>query len=187
LGHDSASTLVAAILCALSGGAAPAGPTSAGDSRQAVYEIARHHIRLDVESSACWIVDRTRGTEEKRLKLDLRPPCYLLMWRRKPPTIDAQGISDGVAVGGPGAPMAFRYKVAGGTVAIAVIGDPPVRDPGPQSLYDSQVGQGYHCTDGMQGVRFRAARVQLLPKHSHGLFCLEEGLDEKEFWMIAHD
>jgi hypothetical protein len=186
LGYDHTCALVAIVVGTL---ASQGAVNTDGAPIAARYLVSGHQVRVDSGAEGCWLVDHGKGGAPKRLKLDLRPPCYLLVWRHRPPTTDAQGISDGVPVGGAGEPMAFRYKVARGTVAIAVIGDSPVPDPRPESMYQTRLRQGYHCTGSMQGIRFRGSLVQVMPKEGNGqgLFCVEIGLEEKDFWMIAHD
>jgi hypothetical protein len=183
LGHVCAGALVAA--CTLL--SADAGSADEGRADGLAYHpVADHFVRIDADPAACWLVERAKGGNDKRFKLDLKPPCYLVMWKQAPPKLVDHSVSDGVPIGTKGTPMAFRYKVARGTVAMAVIGDPPSPDPRPDSLYQLRRRDGYHCTDSLQGVRFRGARVQLMPK-AQGFFCVETSPDEKDFWMIAHD
>jgi hypothetical protein len=182
LGPVGAGALVGVLLVALpdGGGSPPSAPAAATG-----YSVAGHQIRLEVQDSECWLLDRFKRGEERRLRLDLRSPCYVVTWHEAPPRVAAHE-SDAVPVGQQGSPKAFRYKVAGGTVALAVIGDPPTPDPRPESLYQLRRRSGYHCTDSLRGVRLRGGRVQLLPK-AQGLFCEEAPPDEKDYWMIAHD
>jgi hypothetical protein len=83
--------------------------------------------------------------------------------------------------------MAWRYADAKGVVALAVIGDPVPETLRTSSLYKLRERQGLSCASSVQGVLLHVDRIQLSKKREHaGIFCAELGLDEKDFWMLAH-
>jgi hypothetical protein len=192
LGHVVAATLVALVVTpagARDAGVAPARtPAAERVPAPAWYSVAGHTLKLEANDVGCWIVDRVKAGDERKYKLDLQPPCYLLIWRGRPPGSAVKN-ADGVAVGDVGQPMAWRYKSAHGAVALAVIGDAAVPQPEPESLYQSRKRAGYHCAGSLQGVKLQGARVRLQKKAGEGLalYCDEIGIDEKDFWLIAHD
>jgi hypothetical protein len=193
LGPVIATALVAAAASfGLAGDAASPSPArgAAGSATGAPvwYPIAGHTLRLETNDQGCWLIDRVKPDDEKRFKLDLQPPCYLLMWLKRPPGSGLKN-ADGVAVGDVGQPMAWRYRSAGGATALAVIGDPAVPQPEPDSLYQSRKRAGLHCTGSLQGIKLRGPRVRLQQKSGEGLglYCQELGIEEKGFWLIAHD
>jgi hypothetical protein len=153
------------------------------------YSVAGHQIRLLVEEGGCWLTYRSAGKGLERLKFNLHPPCYLLTWQRPPPQrADAEGVSDGLPLGNIGDPIAWRYRSAKGVIAIAVIGDPIPDDIRSSSLYKSRQQQGYLCASSMQGILFLGSKVQLSKKREDvGLLCVESEVQEKDFWMLAHE
>lgn len=164
----------------------PVAPTSSGEPAE--YAINGHRIQLLEENGACLVRHRRAGGMPATLKLDLEPPCYLLTWRRQPPRrAAAEGLSDGVAVGAVGDIMAWRYPGAKGVTAIAVIGD-PVPDGMRGDLFMRRQREGLRCVASVQGVRILGETVRLAKKRQRvGVLCAELGLEEKAFWMIAHD
>lgn len=153
------------------------------------YSVAGHQIRLLVEEGGCWLTHRAAGKGLERLRFNLHPPCYLLTWQRPPPQrADAEGVSDGLPLGNIGDPIAWRYRSAKGVIAVAVIGDPIPDDIRSSSLYKSRQQQGYLCASSMQGILFLGNKVRLSKKRENvGLFCVESGVEEKDFWMFAHE
>lgn len=153
------------------------------------YTAAGHALRLTTEGRACVVEHRTSGAEPGRITLDLRPPCHLLTWQRPPPAgaRGAVGPSDGVPVGGVGEPMAWRYADAEGVTALAVIGDPMPDNLRASSLYRLREQQGLHCAASVQGILLQADGVQASRKRENvGVLCAELGLDELDFWTLAH-
>jgi hypothetical protein len=149
------------------------------------YLVAGHTLRLVVEGDAC-VVEREGGAGAAiKLKLDLRPPCHLLTWRQ-PPARPADATSDGVPLGSVGAPMAWRYP--GKAVAVlAVIGDPLPEKLRAGSLARLREQQGMRCAASVQGLLLRGETIALSKKREHvGVLCLELGLNEKDFWLLAH-
>jgi hypothetical protein len=153
------------------------------------YNVAGHRIRLLVEEGGCWLTHRAEGKGLKRFKFDLNPPCYFLTWQRSPPQrTGAEGVSDGLPLGNIGDPIAWRYRSAKGVIAVAVIGDLIPDDIRSSSLYKSRQQQGYRCASRKQGILFLGNRAWLSKKsESAGLFCVESGVEEKDFWMLAHE
>lgn len=153
------------------------------------YSVAGHQIRVLVEEGGCWLTHRAVAKGLERLKFNLHPPCYLLTWQRPPPQrADAEGVSDGLPLGNIGDPIAWRYRSAKGVIAVAVIGDPIPDDIRSSSLYKSRQQQGYLCASSMQGILFLGNKVWLSKKRENvGLFCVESEVQEKDFWMLAHE
>lgn len=161
--------------------------TSAPDAAPAPteYLVAGHTLRLVVEGDAC-VVEREGGAGAAiKLKLDLRPPCHLLTWRQ-PAARPADATSDGIPVGSVGAPMAWRYP-GKGAVVLAVIGDPLPENLRAGSLARLREQQGMRCAASVQGLLLRGETVALSKKREHvGVLCAELGLNEKDFWLLAH-
>lgn len=155
------------------------------------YTVGTHQISLLTEARAdtCLLTHSIDGKNIETLKLDLRPPCYLLTWQRPPPQpIDRKGPSDGVPVGEIGDPVAWRYQSAHGTIALAVIGDPVPDDMRLSKAYKSRQEQGYRCASSMQGVLLLGDKAKLSKKRENvAIFCVESGAEEKDFWMLSHE
>lgn len=162
--------------------------TPATDSASPEYKIGDHVLRLVVTDKACIVEHRSSGAGIGKLTLDLLPPCHLLTWRKSPAAPShAISVSDGLPVGTVGDPMAWQYASAKGVIALAVIGDPLPESLRNSSLYSLRQQQGLSCTSSVQAVLLRVNQIQLSRKREHaGVFCTELGLDEKDFWMLAH-
>jgi hypothetical protein len=168
----------------VAGAAALAEPRAAPPSP---FVVAGHEVKLAHDDRSCWIATRPKaGGEWRILNLDMRPPCYLLMWRGTDlPAPDAQGASDGVPFGGVGTPMAYRYRSADGVIALAIIGD-PVSPTHPD--YQEITRAGDHCAVSLRGLRLHGTKASLSPKRPYGsLKCVERPIEEKDFWILAHD
>jgi hypothetical protein len=152
------------------------------------YTLAGHLLRLVVTDTGCVVEHRAPSAETRTLALGLRPPCHLLTWQRPPPTRDpASSTSAGAPIGTIGQPMAWQYADASGVIALAVIGDPVPDALRESSLYRLRAQQGLQCAASIQGILLRGGQVQLSKKREHvGVFCAELGLEEKDFWSIAH-
>jgi hypothetical protein len=187
-GLTTAAALLALLL--LTGGervhAQPAASPAHTAAPPAEYLVAGHRLRLVVEGDVC-VVEGERGTGAAiQLKLDLRPPCHLLTWRQ-PPARPADQTSDGVPLGSVGAPTAWRYPGKAGVVVLAVIGDPLPENLRASSLARLREQQGMRCTASVQGILLRSETVELSKKREHiGVLCAELGLNEKDFWLLAH-
>lgn len=152
------------------------------------YRVGKHKINLLTEEDSCLLIHSADGENFEKLKLDLRSPCYLLTWQRLPPVTHGQGPSDGVAVGGVGDPLAWQYQSAKGAITLAVIGDPVPEKIRSGKAYESRLKQGYRCASSMQGVLLRGDKARLSKKREHvGVFCVESGVDEKDFWLLSHE
>ncbi|MES1207424.1 MAG: hypothetical protein ABUS79_15925 [Pseudomonadota bacterium] len=145
----------------------------------------------------CVLVDRAQtaapGEAPREIPLALEGPCHLLLWNAAPPA-RAGKPSDGIAVGGAGAPLAWRYPSARGATVVAVIGDaiPPDAIP-PAGRADPIVGkrlaQGLRCAPSLQGVLLtpRGPSTATRKRGDFGVLRVEGGVDEKVLWMLAHD
>lgn len=159
---------------------APAGPVE--------FRVEGRSFVLRQEGGSCEI--DVSGPNPLRLTLALAPPCHVLTWRMPPPAPGKRGPSDGRPVGAVGEPMAWRYPSAGGVVALAVIGDAVAEPQRSGSLYRLRERQGLHCAGSVQGLlieRRGGGGVRLSPKRAQvGVLCAEIGLEEKDFWILAH-
>jgi hypothetical protein len=148
--------------------------------------VAGHTMRLVTASDTCLIEHRSDQARGRQLMLDLRPPCYLLIWPGTPPKSGSSGVSDGQPVGRMGEPMAWRYPKANGVIALAVIGDPMPKDLRASRSYQLREGQGFRCASSIQGVLIQGGAVRVSRKREHvGVLCAEIGLEEKDFWILA--
>ena len=152
------------------------------------YAVGNHVFRLMVAGDACVLEHRGADAKTEKLTLDLHPPCHLLTWRQPPsPGGQGGGVSDGQAIGTTGDPMAWQYASAAGAITLAVIGDPVPESLRASSLYRLREQQGLSCGSSVQGVLLRGDQIQLSKKREHaGVFCAELGLEEKDFWTLAH-
>jgi hypothetical protein len=83
--------------------------------------------------------------------------------------------------------MAWRYAGAKGVVVLAVIGDPVPEKLRASSLYRLREQQGMNCASSLQGILLYTNEIRLSKKREHaGVFCAELGLEEKDFWLLAH-
>jgi hypothetical protein len=193
-----------ALLCALllaggtgDGAAQPspalASPSATAPVNDAVhsseYTVQGHALRLVSEKGKCAVEHHRVGqTQTTKLELDLGPPCHMLTWRSLPPTRSrTTGVSDGVPVGTRGDAMAWRYASADGVVTLAIIGDPVPQELRSGSLYRLRERQGMSCASSVQALLLHPGEVRLSTKREHaGVFCAELGLEEKDFWRLAH-
>jgi hypothetical protein len=161
-----------------------------------VFTVADRRVRLADDGVVCRIFHRAeKGDPEQELPLELAPPCHLVVWRVPPParpSTDERAAAGAAPVGGVGEPMAWRYRTAGNAVVLAVIGDPIRQDQRHDELYLLRTRQGMHCSASVQGVLLGGGAAQvgvkLGKKRSHiGILCAELGLEQKDFWILAHD
>jgi hypothetical protein len=83
--------------------------------------------------------------------------------------------------------MAWLYSRATGVIVLAVIGDPVPDQLRASDLYQLRERQGLHCTSSVQGILLSGSQTRLSSKRAHvGIVCAELGLEEKDFWMLAH-
>jgi hypothetical protein len=172
--------------------ATPAGSASVDTQREPErsreYAVGDHVLRLVVTSDSCTIEHRSAKSAMREVALDLRPPCYLLTWLQQPPQSNATAdVSDGQPVGGTGDPMALRYASAGGVVTLAIIGDTIPQELREGSLYQLREQQGLRCAASVQAVLLDTDQIQLSKKRERiGVLCVELGLEERDFWLLAH-
>jgi hypothetical protein len=185
-GLTTAAPLLALLLIWGGGVHAQPAASAANTASPAEHLVEGHRLRLVVEGDVC-AVERAPGNGAAvRLKLDLRPPCHLLTWRQ-PPARTTDQTSDGVPLGSVGAPVAWRYPGKAGVVVLAVIGDPLPDNLRASSLFRLREQQGMRCSASIQGVLLRSGTVELSKKREHvGVLCAELGLNEKDFWLLAH-
>lgn len=180
--HDDSAPREASAVRAYASAAMP----DSGPSPE--YSVAGHVLRLVVDGGSCVVEHRASGPAMNRLTLDLHPPCHLLTWRQSPPRASqATDVSDGRPLGDIGGPMAWRYAGAKGVVVLAVIGDPVPEKLRASSLYRLREQQGMNCASSLQGILLYTNEIRLSKKREHaGVFCAELGLEEKDFWLLAH-
>lgn len=148
--------------------------------------LAGYAIHLTVTDQTCVVEHRSDRGNAGKLTLSLRPPCYLLYWRLPPP-VRQHGFSNGSPIGGVGRPMAWRYDGANGATVIAVIGDPISASFQQDDVYRLRMQQGMQCAGSVQGILLRDDRIELSSKREQiGVLCAELGMDEKDFWLLAH-
>ena len=83
--------------------------------------------------------------------------------------------------------MAWQYPSASNATVIAIIGDPVPEGRKQGSVYKARVAQRMNCGGGLQAVKWREGTPALGPKWTESEFyCAEMGMDEKDFWLLAH-
>jgi hypothetical protein len=170
--------IAAALLAA---GLTTSSPLRAQSFPSPQYAAGDQNFRLSVTENSCAI---EQAGAARRLVLDLRPPCYFAVWRDPPPRIKASGPSP---VGGVGDPAAWRYGAKRNMTVVAVIGDPVPDRLCSDPVCRSRARANFHCGASLQAVLLREGRITLSRKRAQaGVFCVETGLDEKEFWLLAH-
>lgn len=195
----SAVLTAVALLVACNNHASPQAETSTPPAAAALmsdplepsaeYSVAGHTLRLITADDSCVIQSLSGGDDLGQLTLALHPPCYLLTWRRPPPTgtSSASG-ADARPLGSVGEPMAWQYGNAQGFTVLAVIGDPVSETLSRSSLYRLREQQGLHCVASVQGILLHANKqIELSAKRDQtSVYCAELGLEEKDFWLLAH-
>lgn len=175
--------------------ASPPPPPAAPLSNQPLIEhtVDGHRIRLVQEGTTCSLVvapsraAESRDGGEQRVPLALTPPCHLLLWAAPPPA-RAGAPSDGVAIGNMGQPMAWRYPGVRGATIVAVIGDPISEERRADPIVRKRLDHGLRCAPAIQAVLLTANGAKATKKRADfGLTCVEGGVDEKVFWILAHD
>lgn len=150
--------------------------------------IEGRRFRLDGDGRSCVFRSLDDGLSPRSLPLDLTPPCYIMSWSRPPPrAVAGQGPSQGVPVGEAGGPALWRYPDLGMVAVLAVIGDPVSPPLAGDSVSTVRAAHGYHCAGSVQGVLFRKGTLARSPKRANvGELCVEVGMDEKGYWLLAH-
>jgi hypothetical protein len=149
-------------------------------------------LTINNVDGVCYLESRVRGNKEAtgQLRLGLTGPCFLLTWQHNPVAIKSE-ISGGTPIGNMGDLMAWRYqrsKVLASTTIAIVIGDPVATAEQSSSL--SGVRASYRCGVSLQGVSLekdssRLPRMLGVEKNT-GTYCVEQGVDEKLFWLLAN-
>ncbi|MDB4990781.1 MAG: hypothetical protein JWN04_5959 [Myxococcaceae bacterium] len=148
------------------------------------YNVAGHRIRLLVENGACAVAHRAGTEVPTKITLDLSPPCYLLLWQRKPPT----RVASATPVGSVGQPMAWRFADEQGIVAVGIIGDVFTQAMRSSSLFRLREQQGLTCAPSTQALLMGERELRSSRKRDHiGVLCSELGIEEKDFWRYVHD
>lgn len=152
--------------------------------------MAGQRLRLVSQGDSCvvlaWPADAPAAAP-RTLPLTLTPPCHFLVWRATPPAT-AGAPSDGVSVGEAGALAAWRYKSAKNATVVAVIGDPISAEQRADPIVKKRLAAGLRCAPSLQGLLITPSAVAVSKKREHpGLLCVEAGIDERIFWMLAHD
>ncbi|WP_338845792.1 hypothetical protein V8J88_18955 [Massilia sp. W12] len=171
---------------AIAHAASPSEPVQAAVTE---HQIAGYRIRLhSTDGQACQVEyhsPQAKG-EARMLALDLQAPCRLLTWQGPPPR-KTGGPKSAQALGKRGEAQAWRYPDAGNVIALAVIGDAPDAALQNSSLYRLRQSQGMHCAGSLQGLLLYPAEIKTSAvQRQSGVFCLEIGLEEKNFWLLAH-
>ncbi len=154
------------------------------------YNVENHQISLHSEGSQCVLQHQATDSigvigPSQRLVLALRPPCYFMLWQAPPPKKARGSISGGIAVGKQGGVLAWRYASAKNAIVLAIIGDPDEDASFPS--YAPSIALGYHCGISMQGVLLRKNNVSLSTvRKNNAVYCVETGVDEKNYWLLAH-
>lgn len=165
-------------------------PKANDDASQsaAQYVVAGHVVRvLGEEGQACQFHYKPVGSQAafSVQNLNLLAPCYLLLWQIEPARKRPGNAA--VPVGKIGAPLAWRYASAKNALTLAVIGDPVGDNLRQSALYRLRQAQNMHCAGSVQGILIRANQVNVSQVRGQvGVLCLETGMDEKDFWLLAH-
>lgn len=151
------------------------------------YDVAGHWVSVLEDATSCWLLHTDERNSTQRLRLSLRPPCYLLTWQAHPPRTSPDGVSDGEPVGKVGDPIAWRYRSAKGAIVIGVIGDDIPSEVRSSRYVRERAESGYRCAGSLQGVLLVGNKARVSKKREDaGVFCVEVQPDEKDFWMLAH-
>jgi len=148
-------------------------------------KLAGNKIEVVAEAQNCWLAFQPPGEETQAYRLDLVPPCHLLLWQRPPPP--KSNASLGEPVGNVGDVMAWRYSRVQGSAVFAVIGD-PVPESMRDETYVERQRENFKCAGSLQGVVVESKRIRFTKKRSEiGILCAETGIEEKDFSIIAAD
>ena len=139
-------------------------------------------LRLVTSNDVCAIEQTQQNGQARRLTLDLRPPCYFPVWRNAPPRNAARTSRP---LGAAGDPAVWQYGKSNTTV-VAVIGDPVPQRMCPDGNCRAPPRQDFRCGGSLQAGLLRGGQLARSAKRGPGIFCVETGLDEKEFWLLAH-
>jgi hypothetical protein len=183
--------------------AAPARDTDGpvAEMARVAHTLQEQSVRLQASKGRCELLLALAPASKAKLSaespseansplaLDLAPPCYVLVWNAPPPRLPGgRSESGGLPIGSVGEVMAWKYPTASGTTVLAVIGDPVLPSGPTDELHETRKAQKFRCAGSLQGVKLTAAGATLSPKRAQAsVYCVETALDEKDFWMLAHD
>jgi hypothetical protein len=148
-----------------------------------VHDLLGHRLELRSGDATCTLLHRAPTTPEpESIELGMAPPCYFLIWIDDPPRrADANGVSDGIPIGHKGQVRAWKYPSAGNAVTVIVVG-------GPTTSTRAKRWPAAHCAGGARALLLQHDRLRLSKTaYSNELFCVEGGVDEKTFWIFAHE
>ena len=84
--------------------------------------------------------------------------------------------------------MAWRYQSAQNATVVAIIGDAISEQQRANPIVGKRLAAGLRCAPSIQGVLLTPTAASLSKKQDRvGVLCVEAGVDEKTFWMLAHD
>lgn len=147
---------------------------------QTEYEVDGHRFALVAEHDACYVSPRDSSGRDVRLPLGFPPPCHLLLWRRPPPI---ERPKDAVPLGQLGEPMAWKFAGRQPIVALVIIGG-PVSD---RQLAKRPFAKSTECPSRARAILLRGQSLALSKRTGELLVCTTSGLDEKDFWLFAHE
>jgi len=152
------------------------------------YNVEGHALRLVTTKDACILEHHLGTTEMSRLTLKLHPPCYMVTWNKNPPPRNSTpDLSDGLPLGAVGEPMGWRYASAGSALVLAVLGDAISQEAASSNEYRVRKKKDFHCASSIQGILISKKQVSLTAVRANvGIFCAELGLEEQDFWLLAH-
>ena len=151
--------------------------------------LANRSIAVSQDAGRCVLTIASSGApgSSQVIALDLREPCQLVVWQAdsfKGP----KAASGGVRVGADGEAMAWRYPSAKNVTVAMVMGDAISEAAKAQRPNLAQLG---FCAANRQALLLPddvAAPLRVRPKgDSPRVICARFGVDEKDFWLAAHD
>jgi hypothetical protein len=146
------------------------------------YQIDGHRIALTLRDGACFVSAKSPANQNSTtlLRLGMRPPCFFVTWRQPAPTERPSGATP---VGDVGNPMAWRFAGPASVTVLAFIGEPVSE----QQWAKRPKLRGAQCGSRTQGLRLHDGKAELTKRILEGFACIERGLDEKDFWLFAHE
>jgi hypothetical protein len=164
-------------------------PIASAQAITATVALASRSLAVSQDGGRCvlTIVGKGAAGSSQVVPLDLREPCQLVVWQAdafKGP----KAASGGVRIGADGEAMAWRYASAKNVTVAMVMGDAISEAAKSQRPNLAQMG---FCAANRQALLLPddvAAPVRVLPKSSSPrVICARFGVDEKDFWLAAHD
>jgi len=149
----------------------------------AAFSVAGMELTLTTSGQKCAV--SIPGSSEPVL-LDLDLPCHVMFWSTDPPERAGEP-SGGLSVGGKGDAMAWRYPDVGSEAVVAVLGDPVVEHIRTSDEFAEWLAMGWRCSGSLQALHVGDAKIEAGSKREGiGAVCVERGLDETGFWLLAH-